>query len=82
MTIVTGPDGKQLETTPVEVTESNERWSEYTLADGTKLKIKPVLTSIEYVAGQFDALGNPVYMVQAQPVIAITAANEALKRKP
>ena len=77
----TGPDGKQMDTAPVDVNESIERWSEYELADGSKVKIKQVLTSIERVIDYFDAVGNPVYVVSAQPVVAVTVVDEALKRK-
>lgn len=82
MAKITGPDGKEHETTPVEVSESTERWSDYTLEDGTKVKIKPVLISIDRVVGEFDALGNPVYVVSAQPVMAVVATDDSLKRKP
>lgn len=78
---VTGPDGNLYDATEVDVVDSNERWSEYRLSDGSLVKVKPVLTSIVRVDGEFDPLGNPVYVIAAQPVVAVTPTDD-LKRKP
>jgi hypothetical protein len=49
-------------------TQPEERWSEYKLEDGTTLRIKFVVGSIIRVSGQYDAEGNPVYMIKGNVV--------------
>lgn len=78
---VTGPDGNAYDTVPVEVMESTERWCEYTLSDGSVVKVKPVLTEISLVVGQQDPFGNPVYVISAQPVVAVSGRDKPVKRK-
>ena len=72
--------GQQVDAETVEATQSSERWNEYLLEDGTVLKLKTVLTNAYRVEGQYDAEGNPVYVVQSTNVISAAAPQE-LRRK-
>lgn len=72
--------GRQVEATPVEVNQSSERWNEYLLEDGTLLKMKLVLKKVLRVDGEFDAEGNPVYIMQSTNVSSITSP-DSLKHK-
>ena len=72
--------GQQVDAETVEATQSSERWNEYLLEDGTVLKLKTVLTNVYRVEGQYDAEGNPVYVVQSTNVISAVAPQE-LRRK-
>lgn len=72
--------GRQVEATPVEVTQSSERWNEYLLEDGTVMKMKLVLKKVLRVDGEFDGEGNPVYIMQSTNVSSITAPDH-LKHK-
>lgn len=78
---ITGPDGKQYETSDVEVLESTERWSEYKLSDGSTVRVKQVLTQISRIEGERDPTGNPVYMIAAQPVVSVSVSDESLKKR-
>lgn len=57
-----------------------EHWNEYLIDDGSLLKLKPVVTEVLRVEGQYDAAGNPAYLVQSTNVVAVDAPEE-LRRK-
>ncbi len=65
--------GRQVDATPVDVNQSSERWNEYLMEDGTLLKMKLVLKKVLRVDGEFDAEGNPVYIMQSTNVSSITS---------
>jgi hypothetical protein len=65
----------------VPVEESNERWSEFKLEDGTVLKVKMTVVSAVRVEGQFDPQGNPTYVMNMTPVIAVVDVPERLRKK-
>lgn len=65
--------GKQVEAAPVEVNQASERWNEYILEDGTLLKMKLVLKKVLRVDNEYDAEGNPVYVMQSTNVTTVSA---------
>ncbi len=65
----------------VPVEESNERWSEFKLEDGTTFKIKMTVVSAVRVDGQFDAQGNPMYVMNMTPIMALVDVPERLRKK-
>ena len=65
--------GREVEAIPVEVNQSSEKWNEYLLEDGTVLKMKLILKKILRVENEFDAEGNPVYVMQTTNVTAVTS---------
>ena len=72
--------GEEVMATPVEVSQSGERWNEYLLDDGTLIKMKPVATAVLRVEGKFDEDGNPVYLVKSTNVMSVRSPDN-LKRK-
>ena len=58
-----------------------EEWNHYILHDGTTIKLKTVLAEVLRVEGRYAPNGDPLYIVNAQPVVS-TNAPENLKRKP
>ena len=70
---IKNPDGSLAHKlgTLLEVTDSNEPWAEYTLQDGTKIRIKQVLTSIVQLEGETDSHGHPIYSMQFQQATQI-----------
>ena len=64
--------GREVEAIPVDVNQSNEVWNEYLLEDGTVLKMKLILKKVMRVANEFDAEGNPVYVMQSTNVSAVS----------
>lgn len=78
---VTLPTGQQGEGIEVQVDESNEKWSEFTLQDGTIIRAKLTITSAVRVDGQFDQLGNPLYVTNLAPVLTIVSVPEQYRKK-
>jgi len=65
----------------VPVEESTERWSEFKLEDGTTFRVKMTVVSAVRIDGQFDPQGNPNYVMNMTPVIAVTEVPERLRKK-
>lgn len=49
----------------IEMLEVKENWSAYRLADGTTLRIKPVMIAVFRADGQHDPGGEPVYTMKS-----------------
>jgi hypothetical protein len=61
-------NGQTVDAADVPITQTEERWNEYKLEDGTTLRVKFVVGSIIRVNGQYDPEGNPVYMIKGNVV--------------
>ena len=70
------PTGK---TEPVDIVAMKDGWSEYTLADGTVLRVKAVILDVRRAVDQYSANGDPVYIVQAT-IVNHAKAPEKLKK--
>lgn len=51
----------------VQIEKPTEDWNEYKLSNGYLLKFKPLVSQV-IRTGTIDAMGNPIYAVQAQPM--------------
>jgi hypothetical protein len=60
----------------VDIVEAREAWSEYRLADGTVLRIKPVMIAILRVDGSYTADGEPVYNMKSTLVTDVRAPQQ------
>lgn len=78
-TKITLPNGTVVDAVEVEVLEATERWTDIKLADGTSLRIKPVVLSVIRVEGQYDQEGDPVYQMKANQVMTASVP-EHLKK--
>lgn len=74
-------DGNMVEGFDVPIDQSNEKFNEYTLNDGTVLRAKLVVTAVVKVKNQWDQDGNPVYTVQHQTIVRVAQAHPGSKRK-
>ena len=72
--------GKSVEGTVVEVTQSIERFSEINLEDGSTLRMKPVVTEVIRLDGQWDKDGNPAYVVKSTNVLVVVDSPPNLKK--
>jgi hypothetical protein len=61
----------------VDVLEAKEAWSEYRLADGSVLRVKPVVIAITRMEGTEAATGEPVYNMKTMLVTDVRAAKTA-----
>jgi hypothetical protein len=80
-TTVALPGGKVVDAVEVPIEESHERWSELKLEDGAILRVKMTVLSVNRVQGMWDQQGNPFYMVNMSPVMAVVEAPEHLRKK-
>lgn len=66
-------------TTEIEMLEAKERWSEYRLADGTTLRLKPVMIAIFRADGQYTPDGEPVYNMKSTLITDVRAPASLIK---
>ena len=71
-----GPDGSPLEVTEVGFRATGEHWNEYLLDDGTVARVKLVVVNVYRVDGQTDPKGQPVYVIESNNVVAVSASTE------
>jgi hypothetical protein len=60
-------------TTEIEMLEAKERWSEYRLADGTTLRLKPVMIAVFRADGQYTPDGEPIYNMKSTLITDVRA---------
>jgi len=65
--------GADVEVIDVPIKTSTEFFNEYTLEDGTVLKVKSSASSIVKVAGQTLPDGNPLFLVFTTPVVNVVS---------
>ncbi len=70
------PDGTKEDAEKVEVNSSTEHWNEYLLEDNTIVKLKTVVTEVWRLEGEYDADGNPRYVVRSTNVLSVTASDD------
>jgi hypothetical protein len=73
-------NGKQISGQTVDVETSNEPWTQYTLADGTTVKVKLIMLDAIRLDTHDENTGEPQYQFQFQQIIGVVAP-ENLKRK-
>jgi hypothetical protein len=81
VTIPFGAPGETVGGFEVHVDESNEKWSEYTLSDGTVLRGKLTIVGAVRIDGQYDPQGNPMYSMNMTPTIVVSNVPDRLKQK-
>lgn len=63
--------------TEIDVVEAKETWSEYRLADGTILRIKPVMLAVSRLGEGVPDSGEPVYETKSTLVTDVRVARPA-----
>jgi hypothetical protein len=63
-----------LSPTEVEVIEAKEAWSEYRLADGTVLRVKPIMIAVSRVDDAGGTSDEPVYNMKSTLVTDVRGA--------
>lgn len=67
------PDGTEVDVVELSFQNAREHWNEYLLDDGSVLKLKPVATEVLRVEGEYDAEGNPVYVLISRNIVVVRA---------
>jgi hypothetical protein len=75
------PNGQEVEGFELTFRSSGEEWNEYLIDDGTVLRFKSVVTEVIRVEGAYDDQGQPLYLVNAQNIVKVSAPEE-LQRPP
>lgn len=65
----------------VDFSEEKEFWNEYTLKDGTTLKVKLVLRGVKRLA-RYEPDGTPVYVINSMNVVRALNVPPEIKAKP
>jgi hypothetical protein len=73
--IVTFPDGRQKNGEVLKVVDQKEPWSEYCLENGTTLCLRQGVIQVVKLDEE-DARGNPIYVVNGQPILTVMQENE------
>jgi hypothetical protein len=58
----------------VEVLEAKEAWSHYRLADGTVLRVKPIMIAVSRVGDVESANGEPTYNLRSTLITDVREA--------
>jgi hypothetical protein len=58
-----------------------EDWNEYSLADGTRLKMKIVITKV-FRTEKYNPQGEPIYLVNSTNILNASVADDLLGKNP
>jgi len=72
--------GHEVEVTDVEIVERKEHVSQYRLEDGAVIRVATPPTLIRRIEGQWNADGNPVYIVIVGTTTNVISAPDEIKR--
>ncbi len=61
--------GKDVEVIPVEIISQEELWNTYQLADGTVIRVKPIMKDIFKIKDKLGTDGKPMYITKADVVV-------------
>jgi hypothetical protein len=64
----------------IDIVSSKDGWSEYTLQDETVIRAKAVVLDAKKMIGQFNAQGEPIYVLQLTMINQVKAPAH-LKKK-
>jgi hypothetical protein len=74
-------NGRPVPGVDVPIEESNERWSDIKLEDGTMLRVKITVLSVGRADAEYDPNGYPMYSLDLAPVVTISHVPENLRRR-
>ncbi len=73
------PDGKVVKAMDIPIVESKEQFSEFTLSDGTILRIKTTILGASRNLGRYGTDGSPEYNLKLNPLINFVVIPDKLK---
>ena len=69
---IIGPDGEQIEAAEIGFRPLREEFNEYLLDDGTVIRLKLVVASVNRIEGHTDPLGKQSYVVESSNVMSVS----------
>lgn len=76
------PFDPSVRTEPRQIKKSVEQWSDYTLDDGSKISVRPVLVDVERAKNKFSADGSPLYFLKTAIIINVKSPPRLRRKKP
>ena len=67
---------KQVDADEVSFAILKEDWNRYQLHDGSELRLRLVVSDILRIPNEYDADGNPVYVVKSKNFTTVTSPDE------
>ena len=71
--------GRVVDAIEVSFRVEREDWNTYHLQDGSELRMRLVVSEVLVVPGEYDAEGNPAYVVKSQNLL-VAKSPDNLKR--
>ena len=71
--------GRDVDAIEVSFSVEREDWNTYHLQDGSELRMRLVVSEVLVVPGEYDAEGNPAYVVKSQNLL-VAKSPDNLKR--
>ena len=71
--------GRQVKGRSIDFESKGENWNQYTLEDGTVLKLKTVLMDVMRL-NEYNDNGDPVYQFAAQQIVAVQVLDNLRKK--
>lgn len=76
------PFDPSVPTEPRQAKISVEQWNEYTLDDGSTIRVRTVLVDVERAKNKFSADGNPLYFLKTAMIVNVKSPPRLRKKKP
>ena len=72
---------RDIEGTEVSFNVMQQDWNEYSLNDGTIIKVQTVMTSVLRLEGEYNNLGDPIYIVHTQNIVIANNVPEHMRKQ-
>jgi len=80
MKVLSPISNRLVDAVPVDFSADAEPWEQFTLEDGTVIKLRATPQGIMRLEGEFDASGSPIYLVTAP--VAMRIVKSKLRGEP
>jgi hypothetical protein len=66
-------------TAPVEIIKLDSNWSNFTLKDGTLLRVRPEIQNVVHEPGRYNQAGEPIYHFQIGFVVTTVSPPQLME---
>ena len=73
--------GRDVDALEVRFKSNHEEWNEYTIDDGSVLRMKTIISEVLRLTDEYDPEGNPVYIVKSANMLAVKSPDHLKKPK-
>ena len=72
--------GRQVDAVPVKFKSIREEWNEYDLDDGSRIRMKTIVSDVVRIPDEYDAENNPIYVIKSTNMVVVSSP-DTLKKK-